>query len=283
MIHIEDLSKVYDGVPAVDRLSLDVARGEAVALWGPNGAGKSTVVRCLLGLATFEGTVEVGGLDVRRHPKATRALIGHVPQAPAFFDDLTVLETAELSAALRRLPSERVTDTLELMGLADEHHKAVGALSGGMRQRLAMAVALQHDPPVLLLDEPTSNLDVAGREAVVELLERLRPTRSLLLTSHHLEEVAMLVDRVLALEEGQVKMTCEPGQLATRLGLRSWLHVVVADGQGEQAREVLAGQGFVARTDRMGVLVEVGAQQKGAALEALHQGGIQVVDIEVWR
>lgn len=283
MIHIEHLTKVYGGVAAVDDLSLSIGPGEAVALWGPNGAGKSTVVRCLLGLASFDGTVEVGGLDVRTRGKATRALIGHVPQTPAFFDDLTVRETAELSAALRHLPADRVTDTLELMGLSAEHDKAVGALSGGMRQRLAMAVALQHDPPVLLLDEPTSNLDVAGREAVVELLDQLRPTRCLLLTSHHLEEVAMLVDRVLALESGRVTMTCEPSELALRLGLRSWLHVVVGEGQVERAGGALRDRGFTARTDRVGVLVEVGAQDKGAALEALAAEGVRVVDIEVWR
>lgn len=283
MIRIEHLTKTYDGVPAVDDLSVTVAAGEAVALWGPNGAGKSTVVRCLLGQARFEGTVEVGGLDVRRQGKAARALIGHVPQAPAFFDDLTVWETAELSARLRRLPAERAVETLGLMGLSGEYDKAVGALSGGMRQRLAMAVALQHDPPVLLLDEPTSNLDVAGRESVVALLEELRPTRCLLLTSHHLEEVAMLVDRVLALESGRVTMTCEPSELAARLGLRSWLHLVVADGQGSRAEAVLAERGFTARADRVGVLVEVGAQEKGTALDALYGEGLRVIDVEVWR
>lgn len=283
MIHIDHLTKRYGDVAAVDDLSLDAGIGEAVALWGPNGAGKSTVVRCLLGLASYEGTIEIGGLDVRRNGKAARQLIGDVPQQPAFFADLDVLATVELSAKLRRVSLDRALETLERMGLQDHRYKAVGALSGGLRQRLAMAVALLHDPKVLLLDEPTSNLDVAGRESVVELLDELRPTHCLLLTSHHLEEVGMLVDRVVAMESGKVTLECEPSDLASRLGLRSWLHLVVGDGQAEAATAALAGKGLTVRADRHGVLVEVGAQEKGMALGTLHGAGIDVVDLEVWR
>lgn len=283
MIKVRNLTKRYGEATVVDDVSFDVAVGEAVALWGPNGAGKSTIVRCLLGLAAFDGSVEVGGLDVRSHGKAVRRLLGEVPQELSFYDDLTVGETVDLSAALRSLTIDRAVEALETVGLADQWNKRVGALSGGMKQRLGIGLALLHDPPVLLLDEPTSNLDVAGRESVVALLEQLRPQRCLLLTSHHLEEVGMLVDRVLAMESGRVMLECEPNVLAERLGLRSWLHLVVPDDQLEKARRLLVDEGFTARTNTGGLLVEVSAQQKGAALAVLHGAGLEVLDLEVWR
>lgn len=283
MIRVRNLTKRYGDVTVVDDVSFDIERGESFALWGPNGAGKSTIVRCVLGLAAFEGTIEVGGLDVQKQGKAVRRLLGQVPQELSFYDDLTVGETIELSAALRALDAERALDVLGTVGLADQWEKRVGALSGGMKQRLGIGLALLHDPPVLLLDEPTSNLDVAARESVVQLLEELRPDRCLLLTSHHLEEVGMLVDRVLAMESGRVTLECVPSVLAERLSLRSWLHLVVPQEQVTKAQELLDEQGFVARVNSGGLLVEVSAQQKGAALAVLHDAGVAVLDLEVWR
>lgn len=283
MIRVRNLTKRYGDVTVVDDVSFDIERGEALALWGPNGAGKSTIVRCILGLAAFEGTIEVGGLDVQQQGKAVRRLLGQVPQELSFYDDLTVGETIELSAGLRGLDAERALDVLGTVGLAEQWEKRVGALSGGMKQRLGIGLALLHDPPVLLLDEPTSNLDVAARESVVQLLEELRPDRCVLLTSHHLEEVGMLVDRVLAMESGRVTLECEPTVLAERLGLRSWLHLVVPQEQMTKAQELLDEQGFVARSNSGGLLVEVSAQQKGAALAVLHDAGVAVLDLEVWR
>ncbi len=283
MISVEGLRKSYGAVAVVDGVSFEVGSGEAVALWGPNGAGKSTIVRCLLGLARFEGTAEIAGLDVRSAGKAVRQMIGYVPQELSFYDDLDVGETIDLSARLRRIDAGRADEALTTVGLQGEHSKRVGALSGGMKQRLAIALALLHDPPVLLLDEPTSNLDVAARESVIELLEGLRAGRCILLTSHHLEEVGMLVDRVLAMEGGRVTLECEPAALAEELGLRSWLHLVVADDQLARARTLLDEGGFRTRMNSRGILVEVSAQQKGAALALLHSGGLEILDLEVWR
>ncbi|MCZ7536642.1 MAG: ABC transporter ATP-binding protein [Acidimicrobiia bacterium] len=283
MIRVETMSKAYGDVTVVDRVTFDVGAREAVALWGPNGAGKSTIVRCLLGLARFNGRAEVAGLDVRSSGKAVRRLIGYVPQELSFYDDLDVGETVDLSASLRRIDPARADEALATVGLQGEHAKRVGALSGGMKQRLAIALALLHDPPVLLLDEPTSNLDVGARESVIELLESLRRDRCLLLTSHHLEEVGMLVDRVLAMESGRVTLECEPAALAEELGLRSWLHLVVAEDQLSGARSLLEAGGFNTRMNSRGILVEVSAQQKGAALALLHSGGLEILDLEVWR
>ncbi len=284
MIRVENLVKSYGEVEVVRDVSFELADGEALALWGPNGAGKTTVVRCILGLAAYEGRVEVAGLDAARAGKAVRSLLGHVPQELAFYEDLTVGEMVEFSAQLRRVSPRRALDVIDTVDLGDELDKEVGALSGGMRQRLGIAVALLPDPPVLLLDEPTSNLDVSAREKAVDLFGRLRDEgRSLLLTSHHLEEVGMLVDRVLGMEEGRVTVECPPSELAERLGLQSWLHLVVDESRVPDALRILVDAGFAARDNGHGVLVEVSAQGKGEAIAALHDHGVELRDFEVWR
>jgi ABC-type multidrug transport system ATPase subunit len=284
MIRIDSLTKRYGSLTVVDDFSLRVESGESIALWGPNGAGKTTVVRCILGLLSYEGSIEIDGLDARRQGKAARRRMGYVPQELSFYDDLTVIETLDFSAALRKLPTERVDEVVELVDLVGHRHKQVRELSGGLKQRLGLASALLPDPPVLLLDEPTSNLDVAAREAAVELLDDLREGgRVMVVTSHHLEEVGMLVDRVIAMDEGRITVECAPNELAERLGLRAWLHVVLDDTPIAAAVDALRSGGFDARANSYGVLVEVSAQGKGKALEVLQHAGIGIADLEVWR
>ncbi len=284
MIRIDSLTKRYRSVTVVDQFGLEVAAGESVALWGPNGAGKTTVVRCMLGLLSYEGTIEIAGLDACRDGKAVRRQMGYVPQELSFYDDLTVTETLDFSAALRRLPVARVDEVIEQVDLVGHRDKLVRELSGGLKQRLGLASALLPDPPILLLDEPTSNLDAAAREAAVELLHDLRESgRVMIVTSHHLEEVGMLVDRVVAMEEGRITVECPPNELADRLGLRAWLHVVVDGAPIDAAVTALTRSGFDARANSYGVLVEVSAQGKGKALDALRFAGIEIADLEVWR
>lgn len=284
MITIEHLTKRYGAVTVVDDVSFEVAPGEAVALWGPNGAGKSTIMRCLLGATPFEGSIAIGGNDVPRRGKAARSLVGYVPQHLAFYDDLSVGETIALSSRLRRADIERGRQVLGEMGLAEQWTKRVGALSGGMKQRLGIALALIADPPVLMLDEPTSSLDVAARESVLEVFEGLRDERrAVVLTSHHLDEVGMLADRVIAMEAGAVRLECSAAELPSRLGLRVSMHVTMSDDQVPEALGVLQAAGFNARHNSRGVLVEVGADQKGGALAALQKAGLDVIDVDVWR
>jgi ABC-type multidrug transport system ATPase subunit len=284
VISVQAVTKRYGERAALDAVSFDVGRGEAVALWGPNGAGKSTAIRCVLGAIRFEGSVRIGGFDVARSGKAARRLVGYVPQHLAFFDDLTVEDTVALSTTLRSVPLERGLDVLGDLGLADHRTKAVGALSGGLTQRLAIALALVADPPVLLLDEPTSSLDVAARESVLEVFERLRDQeRSILLSSHHLDEVGVLADRVLAMDAGRITLEADPADLAAQLGLRAWLHVVLDTAAVSRALEVLGAAGFGARRNGRGVLVEVSAAEKAGALTCLAGAGLDVLDVDVWR
>ena len=284
MIEISNLTKTYRDKAVVDDFSLTIDQGQSVALWGPNGAGKTTVVRCILGLVTYEGSITVMGLDARSQGKATRTHIGYVPQELAFYDDMPVFDLLDYSAALRNIETARVEEVLEIVDLADHRDKKIRELSGGLKQRVGIATALIPDPPVLLLDEPTSNLDARARDAAIELLQGLRDEgRTLIVTSHHADEVGMLVDSVVAMEDGRITIVCDPGSLAEAVGLKAWMHIVLHNGFREQALETLRATGFPAKLNSTGVLVEVAAQGKGEALEALHNAGIRIDDVEVWR
>lgn len=284
MIEIRNLTKHYRHTPVVKDLSLAIRRGESVALWGPNGAGKTTVVRCILGQVAYEGTIEVAGLDARDRGKAVRTLMGYVPQELSFYDDMAVVDLLDYSASLRGIGPDRVDEVVEIVEMAGHRDKRVRELSGGLKQRLGLAAALLPDPPILLLDEPTSNLDAQARDAAIRLFEELRRTgRTMLVTSHHMEEVGMLVDRVVAMDEGEITVECEPTELADRLGLRAWLHLIVRNDAAERALDVLQEHGFDAKMNAHGVLVEVSAQGKGEAVATLHHAGIDIEDLEVWR
>lgn len=284
MITIEGLTKRYGKTAVVKDFDLDIEQGESVALWGPNGAGKTTVVRCILGLVSYEGSITVQGLDARSRGKAVRSGMGYVPQELSFYDDMRVVDLLDYSASLRGIGSERVDEVTEIVGLHPHVEKKVSELSGGLKQRLGIASALLPNPPILLLDEPTSNLDAKARDAAIGILEDLRAAgRTLIVTSHHIEEVGMLVDRVVAMEEGEITVECSPSDLAEELGLRAWMHLILTNGSAAKALKVLHGEGFEAKMNSRGVLVEVSAQGKGEAVAALHEAGVDIKDLEVWR
>jgi ABC-type multidrug transport system ATPase subunit len=192
-------------VTALDDVSFRLERGSALALWGANGAGKTTLLKCLLGLLDCEGSLHLDGHDLRQSGRAARRFLGYVPQELAFHNGMRVDECCRFYAKLKRAPLSRIPVVLAQVGLASQQRKAVGALSGGMKQRLALALALLADPPVLLLDEPTSNLDAKTRDEFIDLLIELRRGgKTLLFTSHHAEEVDRLADQVLVLVDGRV-------------------------------------------------------------------------------
>ena len=202
-IEARGIRKQYPGGRGIAALDLCVQGGESVALWGPNGAGKTTFFRCILGERVDEGTLRIFGMAPSAFERETRAAIGYAPQHLPDFD-ARVGELARLVAGIRETGSEAAEHALNLLHLSDSRHRFVNELSGGMRQRLSIALALIGDPPLLLLDEPTAGLDSESRRIVVELLQRERKRgKTLLITSHLLEDVRALADRVVLLEDGR--------------------------------------------------------------------------------
>ena len=218
MIRINALRKRFGRSLAVDGVTMHLPPGDSVALWGSNGAGKTTIIRCVLGLFRFDGAIAVAGMDVRRHGKAVRRLIGYVPQEIGFYDELRVGEALRFFSRVKGVAMPDAEPVLERVGLAGQHRKRIRELSGGMKQRLALAIALLGDPPVLMLDEVTASLDAFGREEFVGLLERLSGDgRTMLFASHRVDEVTALARRVVTLEAGRVIDECRAESFSPKL------------------------------------------------------------------
>ncbi len=282
-IEVRNLTKRFGRFTAVDDLSFSVGTGEAVALWGANGAGKTTAVRCLLNLFPFEGEITINGLDARRQSKEVRRLIGFVPQELSFHDDMSVAETLIFYARLKKAPDGYdFTPLLEQVRLTPHIKKRVGELSGGLKQRLALAAALLSDPPILVLDEPTASLDIRSREEFLLLLRSLKHKgKTMIFSSHHLDEVTALADRVLLLEGGRLVVDAPPDQLERRLGWETTLHLYLPEAGIDPAMATLQGLGMPVSRNGRGVRVHVAPGAKGKVLRVLQDAGIEVDDFSV--
>jgi len=282
MIRAAKISKRFGRVEAVADVSFELDSGGALALWGSNGAGKTTLIRCLLGVIRCRGSASIDGVDVRRRGRHARALVGYVPQELAFHDDARLGSAMSFFAGLRRVSRQRASDSLAAVGLAGHERKRVRDLSGGMKQRLALAIALLSDPPVIVLDEPTSNLDAAGRGEVVETLQRLRRDgKTLLFASHRPDEVISLAERVLVLERGRVVRDTTPGELwPTEKPVQVVrLHLTMANES--EAADALREAGHAVHLNGQGLCVAVPRDRKAEPIATLARKQIEVRDIEV--
>ncbi len=278
MIVAENVTKHFGTVLALDSLSFTIQSGESVALWGTNGAGKTTALRCLLGLIPFEGKLTVNEIDARQHGKAVRAVIGYVPQEAAFYD-LTVWETLDYYARLKKVSSNRIPDVLNKVRLTAQEQKSVNALSGGMKQRLALAVALLSDPPILVLDEPTANLDIQAQRDFIHLVQHLNQSgKTIIFSSHRLDEVLALAERVLVLTDGHLKLECLSGELAGKLGLHQWMRIQVPTIHHNPMLQLLRDQNFTFTPNGHAVYVRVQAENKTAPLQAIELAHIPIED-----
>lgn len=282
VVQVQGCSKRYGKAQVLTGVNLTVKQGESVALWGENGAGKTTLLKALLHLIDFQGQIAIAGLDIRRNGKQARALAGYVPQETVFYD-MSVLAAMQFFARLKKAPLSSIAPLLEKLGLISHQHKPVPALSGGLKQRLALGVALLSDPPLLLLDEPTANLDAAARRDYLALLQMLRQEgKTIVFASHRTDEVAALADRVILLEQGQVVDEIEPTQLPLRLSPKYALTMWIAEGQRQQACNLLIAAGWKARLNGHGtVIMQIPAQHKLRPLENLIQQGIQIEDFQL--
>jgi ABC-2 type transport system ATP-binding protein len=238
MLALQGLRKRYGAQVALDGLSLEVRRGEIFGLLGPNGAGKTTTVGLAIGLlAPDEGTVTIAGLGSPSEP-AVRARLGLAPQALALYDGLSGAENVAFFGSVYGLSGarlrERVPAALAFVGLLDRARDPVGTYSGGMKRRLNLAVALVHDPELILLDEPTVGVDPQSRNLIFDNVRRLREAgKTIVYTTHYMEEAERLCDRVGIVDNGRLLALGTVPELMAAHGGRP---VLVAEAGGEEIR-----------------------------------------------
>lgn len=274
-IEADRLAKSYGDVRAADGISFAVAEGEAVALMGPNGSGKTTVLRCVAGLLKPDGgRVTVGGLDLARDPLGARAQLAFLPQQPAFAPSLTPIEVLRFHARLRGLPPGRAGEALREVGLEAAAKRPAGVLSGGMRQRLALAVASLAPVRAMLLDEPTASLDP---EAALDLRRRARrwrdEGRALLFATHVLDDVAEVADRVVILVEGRKVAEERVPDLLARVRSLGVLKVDVEKPTEAHVDAALRGGATRARLNGKAVIVTAPLDRRYAILQRLGEVG----------
>lgn len=209
MISIQNLTRRYGATVAVQGVSTEIARGEIVGLLGHNGAGKTTVMKILTGfLEASDGRVLVDGLDVETHRAEVQRRIGYLPENAPLYDEMLVQEYLATMAELRGVPADRieasVAEAVVATGLQDRLLAPIGTLSKGLRQRVGIAQAIVHHPDVLILDEPTNGLDPMQIEAIRHLVKELGSKTTVLLSTHILQEVEAVCDRVLVMIGGRL-------------------------------------------------------------------------------
>jgi ABC-2 type transport system ATP-binding protein len=206
-LKVQDLSKKFDQFLAVDSLSFTIAPGEIVGFLGPNGAGKSTTLKMIAGcLSPDAGSIELSGVDVQKEDVAFKKMIGYLPESNPLYEDLYVVEYLNFLASVHAIPqpTQRIHEVIEQTGLQPMQHKKIGLLSKGFKQRVGIAAAILHKPALILLDEPTSGLDPNQLLEIRGLIQSLSANAMILFSSHILQEVAAISDRVLVLHQGKL-------------------------------------------------------------------------------
>lgn len=208
-IFTNKISKKYDGQLALDEVSLDLRKGEIVGLLGPNGAGKSTLMKILTGyIPADDGYAKICDLDCSKQSLAVRKLIGYLPENNPLYDDMYVHEFLKFVADIYGSPYSKIEDRLEKLGLQEESHKKIKQLSKGYQQRVGLAAALVHDPDVLILDEPTTGLDPNQLVEIRKLVRAIGKNKTVLLSTHIMQEVEALCDRVIFIKKGKIVREC---------------------------------------------------------------------------
>ena len=245
MISVENVTKRFGPILAVDNVSFEVSRGEVIGFLGPNGAGKSTTMRILAGFfPPTSGRASVGDHDVVSHAHQVKELVGYFPERVSVYPDLPVHSFLNFVAEAKDVPrSERknaVGAVIEACGLREVSGRTIGYLSKGYRQRVGIAQALMHKPQVLILDEPTIGLDPAQVVEIRKLIRDLGSERTVILSTHILSEVSSVCDRVIIINRGRILASESLDTLRSQLGRNCQLRVEVSGAQAQSVPDVLA-------------------------------------------
>jgi ABC-2 type transport system ATP-binding protein len=250
MIDVQHITKRYGHHTAIDRVTFSVAKGEILAFLGPNGAGKTTTMRILTCfMPATEGTARIAGFDCADQPIEVKRRIGYLPENPPVYQELTVTEYLTFVGRLRGMTGRNLTSALDQsigrLELGAVRHRLIGNLSRGYRQRVGLAQALLHDPPVLILDEPTVGLDPKQIIEIRELIKSLAGSHSVILSTHILPEATAVCQRVVIISAGRIVAEDTPEQLSARLRQSEKVSVTVKMPPGDCAVKLRAIPGIL--------------------------------------
>jgi len=222
MIDVQHVTKRYGNMTALDDISFSINKGEIVAFLGPNGAGKTTTMRILTGfMPPTHGTVRIAGFDCLQTPWEVKKYIGYLPETPPLYLELTVSEYLMFVGRIKRVHPEQLAERMDTIivqtGLADVRGRVIGHLSRGYRQRVGLAQALLHNPPVLILDEPTTGLDPNQIIEIRDLIKNLAGSHTIILSTHMLAEATAICQRVIIIHQGRIVAVDTPEQLGAKL------------------------------------------------------------------
>jgi ABC-2 type transport system ATP-binding protein len=290
IVKVEDLTKVFGQLKAVDGVSFEVEEGEIFGFLGPNGAGKTTTINMLTTLLRASGgTAEVDGLDIHKHANEVRRTVGVVPQEYTADEDLTGLQNILLCADLYGIPRSdskpHAMELLKLVELDDAADRKVSTYSGGMRRRLELACGLINYPKLLFLDEPTLGLDVQTRTAVWKYIRMLKEEyrMTLFLTTHYLEEADSLCDRIAIIDHGHIVRVGTPSELKASIG-GDIIVVGVAESEPDISAEI-AKIGLVKDVKKMDheyrIKSEVGEESSIQIIDLVRSMGLHVTKISL--
>ncbi|MCB1120964.1 MAG: ATP-binding cassette domain-containing protein [Verrucomicrobiae bacterium] len=268
MIEVQSLHKQYGSINAVNGVNFEVNRGEILGFLGPNGAGKSTHMKMITGFVRpTSGTVLVDGLNVQEHPVAVKERIGYMPENGPVYGEMTVEEFLNFIGEIRGFTDaadreDKVDRVCDLCSLNKVRHQTIETLSKGFKQRVGFAQAVLHDPPVLILDEPTDGLDPNQKKGVRKIIRSMAKDKAIILSTHILEEVSALCTRVIIIANGRVIADESPDSLLRRNKHFNSLKLVLEDVDLEEARKSLKALPEVASAEINEGAIEVYPKNK---------------------
>ena len=304
MIKVNNLTKRFGRHLAVAGATFEVEQGQVVGFLGPNGAGKTTTIRMLTGfLPPTSGSAAIDSLDVSRHSVEARRQIGYLPESVPLYRDMRVREYLRFRGQIKGLKGKalhaRMDEVLERCGLREVRRKMIKTLSKGFRQRVGLADALIHDPPLLILDEPTNGLDPNQIRSIRHLIKQLGKSHTILLSTHILTEVEMICDKIVIIDDGKILASNTPSNLVSTMRAAGRISIEIRTDP-EKARERMTALDHVKKVNyersrddwaEFSVLVESGtdtrerlarlAQDEGWPLRNLHRHDATLEDVFV--
>ena len=282
MLDVNNVSKRFGKFQALKDVSFKVPNNGRALLLGPNGAGKSTMIKAIMGVHRFAGLITLDGIDVSRKGVEARTKVGYVPQYSAFYENLTVDQESRFIAKIKGASKDAIQEKLAIVGLTDANKKSMRTLSGGMRQRFALAMALLTNPPMLIFDEPLANIDLRGQLDFLGLVRNLALGGHTLLIATHLTGLSEFADQVVVLNRGRKIAEGTPDVLLAQLDADQTIYVRPKAGHEKEVSEILARNNAKIINDKsLTMVISVPNSKKFALLNGLFSNGGILDDIAI--